>query len=129
MPEGFQSPIIFYRGDPYDRRFDSVLKFLGQVDLPVLAFADTDPTGIAIASQLPKLVGIVLPSLDALEKQLQNPLTAGKELFVDQYPIYGQMLENQERSHPCYSVWALISKHAAGVIQERWVESAMRTVA
>jgi len=129
LPEGCHSPIVVYRGDPYESRFDNVSKFLAQADLPVLAFVDADPAGIAIASQLPKLVGIMLPSLDALEEQLQDPQTARKDLFVDQYPVYGQMLEKLERSHPCYPVWALISKYAAGVIQERWVQSTMQTLA
>ena len=117
------SPLVVYRGDPHESRFDNVLKFLAQAGLPVLAFMDADPAGIAIASKLPNLVGMVLPPLDALEEQLRNPQTARKNLFMDQYPVYGQALDGLGGDHPCHPVWKLISKYAAGVVQERWIKT------
>lgn len=126
LPEVFQSPLVVYRGDPNESRIDNVLKFLAEANLPVLAFMDADPAGIAIASQFPNLVEMVLPPLDSLEEQLRNPQTARKDLFLDQYPVYGQILDTLGSDHPCYSVWKLISKSAAGVVQERWVRASVK---
>lgn len=127
LPDRFRSPLVVYRGDPNESRIDNVLKFLAEAELPVLAFVDADPAGIAIASQFPNLTGMVLPSLDALEEQLHNPQTARKDLFIDQYPVYGQTLDTLGSDHPCYPVWKLISKSAAGVVQERWVQASVKT--
>ena len=121
LPVEYRSPLVVYRGDPHESRFDNVLKFLAQVKQPVLAFMDADPAGVTIASQLPCLVGMVLPPLDVLEDQLCNPQTARKNLFMDQYAVYGQSLDKLASNHPCHQAWKLISKYAAGVVQERWL--------
>lgn len=121
FPENYRLPLVIYRGDPTESRFDNVLKFLKHINLPVLAFMDADPAGIAIACQLPGLIGMVLPSFELLGTQLCDPKTARTDLFHDQYPVYGQELEKLDVSHPCKPVWDLVSKHAAGVVQERWV--------
>lgn len=126
LPVEYRSPLVIYRGDPQESRFDNVLKFLVQAGLPVLAFVDADPAGVAIASQLPNLVGMVLPPLDVLEEQLSNPQTARKNLFMDQYPVYGQALDTLGGDHPCHPVWKLISKCAAGVVQERWIHGSVK---
>lgn len=80
--------MVVYRGAPHESRFDHVLRFLAQAELPVHAFMDADPAGVAIASLLPNLVGMVLPQPDALEEQLRTPQTGRKDLFLDQYTIY-----------------------------------------
>lgn len=121
LPDCYRSPLVLYRGDPNESRFDNVLKFLSHLDLPVLAFMDADPAGISIASQLPGLVGMVLPSLDVLESQLNHPHTARLDLFHDQCPVYGGTLDKLDVVHPCKPVWNLVSKHAAGIVQERWI--------
>lgn len=123
LPKEFQSPLVIYRGDPNESRVDNVLKFLAEAELPVLAFMDADPAGIAIASQFPNLAGMVLPPLPILEEQLRNPRTARKGLFLDQYPVYGSVLDALPVGHPCEGVWRLISRTAAGVVQERWIKS------
>ncbi len=121
LPDCYRTPLVLYRGDPNESRFDNVLKFLSHLDLPVLAFMDADPAGIAIACQLPGLVGMVLPSLNVLESQLCHPHTARLDLFHEQYPIYSGTLDQLDVDHPCSLVWKLISKHAAGIVQERWI--------
>lgn len=122
LPEGFQTPLVVYRGDPNESRIDNVLKFLTEIELPVLAFMDADPAGIAIASQFPNLVGMVLPPVETLEEQLHNPRSARKDLFIDQYPVYGSVLAALPAGHPCEGVWQLISRAAAGLVQERWIQ-------
>lgn len=121
LPELFRSPLVVYRGDPNESRIDNVLKFLAEAELPVLAFMDADPAGIAIASQFPNLAGMVLPPTTVLEEQLRNPRTARKDLFLDQYSVYGSVLDALPADHPCESAWKLISRTAAGVVQERWI--------
>lgn len=129
LPVEYRSPLVVYRGDPHESRFDHVLRFLAQAELPVLAFMDADPAGVAIASLLPNLVGMVLPQPDVLQEQLRNPQTARKDLFLDQYTIYSQTLDSLGSEHPCHPVWNLISKCAAGVVQERWIQEAVKIFA
>ena len=126
LTDRFQSPLVVYRGDPNESRIDNVLKFLAEAELPVLAFVDADPAGIAIASQFPNLAGMVLPPIEILVEQLRNPRTARKDLFLDQYPVYGSMLDALPAGHPCHGAWNLISRAAAGVVQERWIQECIR---
>lgn len=126
LPDLLRSPLVVYRGDPNESRIDNVLKFLAETKLPVLAFVDADPAGLAIACQLPNLLGMVLPPFDILKEQLHNPQTARKDLFMDQYPLYGQTLDTLGRDHPCYPAWKLISKSASGIVQERWVQTSVK---
>lgn len=126
LPEGFQSPLVIYRGDPNESRIENVLRFLVQAELPVLAFMDADPAGVAIASQFPNFAGIVLPPIDIIEEQLSNPRMARKDLFLEQYPVYRNMLDALPSGHPCESTWRLISRSAAGVVQERWIQAQLR---
>jgi len=120
FPAEFNSPLVLYRGDINESRMDNVLAFLRHMALPVLAFVDADPAGINIATQLPDLVGIVGPSVIDLEAQLKDG-TARKDLFYNQYPVYGAMLDEMGKTHCCFLLWSLISKYKACVVQERWI--------
>lgn len=121
FPEEFKSPLVVYRGDANESRFDNVLAFLRYMNLPVLAFVDADPAGIHIASQLPELVGMVTPKAIELEAQLKEG-SARKDLFYSQYPVYSQSLERMDATNCCYPLWNLISKHKACIVQERWID-------
>jgi hypothetical protein len=123
LPNVFSSPLVVYRGDPNESRLDSVQQFLSHSGLPILAFMDIDPAGIAMASQLPNFVGMVAPALDVLEEQLRSPKTGRRDLFSAQYPVYGQILDRLPADSPCKAIWELVSKHKAGVVQERWISS------
>lgn len=122
LPEQYNSPLVVYRGDPSESRFDNVLELLRHLNLPVLAFVDADPAGISMASRMPGILGIVAPSLLELEEQLGR-ISARKDLFYSQYPVYGSSLDQLHGSHCCYELWKLISKYKAGVVQERWINS------
>lgn len=126
FPADFRDPLVIYRGDPNESRVENVLKFLAQAKLPVLAFMDADPAGVAIASQFPNLAGLALPPSDILEEQLRNPRTARKDLFLDQFAVYGKMLDALPAGHPCEEAWQMISRIAAGVVQERWIQETVR---
>lgn len=121
LPECYRSPLVIYRGDPNESRMDNVLKFLTILELPVIAFMDADPAGISMASKLPGFVGMVTPSISELESQLSNPRTARLDLFHEQYPVHRGTLDKLTANHPCKPVWDLVSKYAAGIVQERWI--------
>lgn len=122
LPEKFKSPLVVYRGDANESRLDAVLSFLQHINLPVFAFVDADLAGINIAMQLPGLVGILSPDRAELERQFMHG-SARQDLFYNQYPVYGPSLERMPVSHCCYPLWALIEKHKACIVQERWISS------
>ena len=124
LPEAFSSPLVIYHGDPNESRLDNVQHFLGKINLPVLAFMDIDPAGIFMANKLPKLVAMIAPSKDTLEIQLSSPQTGRRDLFQSQLPSFGNALNNLPITSPCFSLWHLVDKHRAGIVQERWIGGA-----
>lgn len=128
LPDAYQSPLIVYRGDPNESRFDKVQQFLANVNLPVLAFMDIDPAGIAMASQLVNLVGMVTPNLIVLEEQMCSPKTGRRDLFQTQYAGYKNLLDQLPENSPCKYLWTLVSKYRAGVVQERWISATSCTL-
>lgn len=121
LPAEYQSPLVIYRGDPYESRVNNVLEFLAELKLPVLAFVDADPSGIMIAANLPGIIGLVTPDLVTLEEQLASPRTGRRDLFRDQYPRVQNTLDGIDLDSPCRRVLDLILKHRSGVVQERWI--------
>jgi len=121
LPEAFGSPLVIYHGDPNESRLDNVQHFLDIINLPVLAFMDIDPAGIFMANKLPKLVAMIAPTKDTLEIQLSSPQTGRRDLFQSQYLNYGNALNNLPITSPCFSLWHLVDKHRAGIVQERWI--------
>lgn len=121
LPEAFCSPLVIYHGDPNESRLDNVQHFLNHINLPVFAFMDIDPAGIFMANKLPNLVAMIAPNKDALELQLRSPRTGRRDLFQSQYLNYGSALNNLLVTSPCFSLWHLVDKHRAGVVQERWI--------
>lgn len=122
LPECYNCPLVVYRGDATESRFDNVKKFLEYVKLPVLAFVDVDLASIVIASNLPNIVGMVTPQADELDRQLSDG-SARKDLFYNQHPVYASTLESLTNTHCCYQIWKLVSKHKACVVQERWINN------
>lgn len=121
LPDRFQSPLVIYRGDTNESRFHNVLSFLNAIHLPVLAFTDADPAGLAIATCLPRLEGIIFPPQRILIKQLNDPKIGRSDLFHNQYPVYSQALDDLPKGHPCQNAWKAIKQAGKGVVQERWI--------
>lgn len=121
LPEVFCSPVVIYHGDPNESRLDNVQHFLNRINLPVLAFMDIDPAGIFMASKLPNLVAMIAPAKDTLEMQLGSPQAGRRDLFQSQCLNYGNALNNLPINSPCLSLWHLVEKHRAGIVQERWI--------
>ena len=122
------SPLLIYRGDPHESRLDNVLQFLAQVDLPVLAFMDIDPAGIATAAKLPRLAGMLAPEATILEPLLAAAQSGRRDLFQAQYAVHGQQLDDLGSEHPGAMLWLLLVKHRSAVVQERWIGSGTRCV-
>lgn len=121
LPEAFSSPLVIYHGDPHESRLDNVQHFLNHINLPVLAFMDIDPAGIFMANKLPNLVAMIAPAKDVLEIQLSSPQTGRRDLFQSQHLNYGNALNDLPSNSPCLSLWQLVEKHRAGIVQERWI--------
>lgn len=121
LPAPYTDALVIYRGDPLESRLDNVQALLERLALPVLAFPDADPAGLAQAASLPRLEGIVLPRVDVLATQLRNPKMARSDLFYDQFPVYSSVLDALACSHPCRNVWRLLTETKSGITQERWI--------
>jgi len=121
FPVEYRSPLVVYRGDVHESRTDNVLAFISEAKLPVLAFVDADPAGVAIAAGLPGLVGMVVPDLLTLEVQLSSPQTGRRDLFQDQYPNVQNAIAAIPHGAPCRPVLDLILKCRSAVVQERWI--------
>lgn len=121
LPAPFESPLVLYRGDASESRLDNVKRFLSKMDLPVLAFMDIDPAGIAMANQFPNLAGVVAPDMATLDKLLRAPQTGRRDLFQSQYSGYRHVLESLPIDGPCRALWNIVSEHRAGLVQERWI--------
>ena len=121
LPVEYRSPLVVYRGDPHESRIDNVLAFLGEAELPVLAFVDADPAGVVIAAGLPWLVGMVTPDLLTLNKQLSSPQIGRRDLFQVQYSSVQNAIAGIPADAPCRLVLDLILKYRSAVVQERWI--------
>jgi hypothetical protein len=128
LPPKHDAPLVIYHGDPQESRLDNVMAFLSSIRLPVLAFMDADPAGIAMASRLPGIAGVVLPPQDDLEAQLRSPAMRRTDLYTNQLPIHQATLRALPLGHPCYGAWRLVERHRAGIVQERWIGSQRCTV-
>ena len=121
LSEEFGSPLVLYHGDPHESRLDNVQRFLTHAKLPVLAFMDIDPAGIAMASRLPNLAAIIAPRSSVLEQQLSSPKTGRRDLFQSQYATNWQALDDLPVDSACLPLWEMIKRHRSGIVQERWI--------
>ena len=121
LPVEYRSPLVVYRGDPYESRIDNVLTFLGDAKLPVLAFVDADLAGVVIAASFPWLVGMVTPDLHTLNQQLSSPQIGRRDLFQNQYPSVQNAIAGIPADAPCRGVLDLILSYRSAVVQEYWI--------
>lgn len=121
LPSQYASPLVIYRGDKDESSNNTVMHFLKNVDLPVLAYVDIDPAGLVIASKLPRLQGIVAPNLEDLEKLLSSTASKRLDLYDKQYGPYSAFLEKLPPTDPARKLWEIIKKYRAGLVQERFI--------
>ena len=105
--------IAVFRGDNVYKP-DSASKALDARTDPVWSFPDLDPAGLGIASQLPRLAGLVFPWA-SLEHALNERRMI--ELFESQMPQWEATVERC--THPdIVRAWALIRRRGFGLNQE-----------
>ncbi|MEB0222880.1 hypothetical protein [Pseudomonas sp. 10S4] len=62
------NPLVVFRGAPGSYKIDSAHRLLKDLGLPVIAFTDYDPEGLAIAATLPFFSQYLAPGTQCLEK-------------------------------------------------------------
>ncbi len=62
------NPLVVFRGAPGSYKVDSAYRLLDDLGLPVIAFTDYDPEGLAIAATLPYFSRYLAPGARCLEK-------------------------------------------------------------
>lgn len=77
----FLDPLLVYRGDAINPTNGSKL-FAAKATTPVVAFVDFDPQGLNIASSLPNVTGLVLPT--------EIGEIGRTDLFINQLHLLGQ---------------------------------------
>ena len=87
----------------------------------MIAFVDIDPKGLHIAGCCPRLRGVVAPKASVLEATLANPASARTDLYVKQLPGVEGFLRSVAPDSAIGSLWAVMQKHRAGAVQERWL--------
>lgn len=126
LPPPLDDPLVLYRGDPFESRQDNVMAFLRASGLPVMAFFDVDPQGLAMAAVLPNLAAFVAPSIDTigdllLEKKAENKRILQPGLYQQQYAQAGISLDQLAPTHPCARLWCFVQSQRAGIAQEWWI--------
>lgn len=114
------NPLVIYRGDQGEGQLNHVLAFLQAASLPVYAFVDLDPQALGEASQLPRLAGVVAPSLTDLHLMLTNMENKRTDLFDTQAHQWARLLDALPPSSPCYDLWSVIKRNQAGITVERF---------
>ncbi|WP_454734191.1 DUF7281 domain-containing protein [Cupriavidus pauculus] len=111
--------LAIFRGDTKFGLNDASEAIAGHA-AQVLAFTDFDPAGLFIASQLPRLAGLVLPELD----WLRDATIRGKrhDLYEDQIGQCAGMLEAPVQADIARA-FRLLRELKAGYAQE-WMERA-----
>lgn len=68
-----KNPLIVYRGDTQEgARADAVNQLIQKTSLPVVAFFDFDPSGLIMASRLPRLNQMLAPPIPILKEAIQS---------------------------------------------------------
>lgn len=106
-----RDPLVIYRGDTQGgARTDAVHTLIESTILPVYAFVDYDPAGLAIASGLPRLDKVLAPSLQGLAALIQTHGIAKR--YLEQLTTAPHALRQFESDPRIAPLWNVI--HAAG---------------
>lgn len=121
LATGIENPIVVYRGDKEESRLDNVKAFLSAMSLPVLAFVDMDPQGLLVALSCPRLVGVLAPCKDDLERVLGSPALSRPDLYRKQLPGVEARLLGNDNCSSVRILWELIRTYRVGAVQELWI--------
>jgi hypothetical protein len=111
--EGRRSLVVF-RGDRSFSAGDSMALLLARTE-PVWAFADFDPAGLGIASNVPRLERLVLPSADWVAARLDGDRQ--RELYDRSAGHWSAVLDRCQMPQ-ITSAWAMMRARRAGLAQE-----------
>lgn len=110
------NPLILWRGGASNAAVGAAMRFLEAFRRPVWSAPDYDPEGLAIASRLPHLAGVLAPRDDVLKGLLDMSRLHGR--YSQQLPGARSTLENA--AHPDVKrLWALVRASGNALPQER----------
>lgn len=114
---GAPNPLVVFRGDAEGgSRADAVHRLIAAADIPVHAFVDLDPSGMVIASALPRLDRVVCPDLVELTDLLEAQGLGNR--FMTQLAAASLVLEKLESDSTIGPVWRVIRRAGKGLPQE-----------
>lgn len=110
------NPLVVWRGGSQRSSTGAATSFLEMFKRPVWSAPDYDPEGLAIASRLPYLAGVLAPSHEVLQTLLQESKLSDR--YRQQLPGAAPTLE--AATHPdIVALWALIRQSGKALPQER----------
>lgn len=110
------NPIVVWRGGGQRSSTGAAMSFLKMFKRPVWSAPDYDPEGLAIASRLPYLEGVLSPSHELLRTLLQESKLSDR--YRQQLP--GAIPTLEAAGHPdIVTLWALVRQSGKALPQER----------
>lgn len=112
----FSQPLVAFRGDGINTA-DAVLVFLGNSQVPVIAWPDLDPAGLLFGAGLPNLTGILAPAdpEECLSKHGRDDLYLNQLQQLDALHLHGQS----------FALEHAIRNQRKGIDQERMIAERM----
>lgn len=115
MSRAGTNPLVLWRGGAKAYTVGAAARFLAQTVIPVWSAPDYDPAGLAIAARLPRLQGVLAPSLSRLGQLLQASKL--RERYFQQ--IDGALTTLEQTDNPdVRRLWALVKASCTAVPQE-----------
>lgn len=111
-----KNPLILWRGGGSRSSVGAAMQFVEAYHSPVWSAPDYDPEGLAIASRLPHLFGILAPPDDVLRSLL------AESKLHDRYSqqLLGAKASLEQATHPDIKrLWAIVNKSRNALPQER----------
>lgn len=110
------NPLVIWRGGGQRSSTGAAMSFLELFQRPVWSAPDYDPEGLAIASRLPNLAGVLSPPLERLRVLLEESRLSDR--YRQQLPGAIRTLEAAE--HPdIVSLWKLVRQTGKALPQEK----------
>ncbi|HEM7879383.1 TPA: DUF2399 domain-containing protein, partial [Burkholderia contaminans] len=116
MSHTSSNPLILWRGGTSGASVGAATRFIEAYRRPVWSAPDYDPEGLAIASRLPHLVGVLAPRDDVLRKLLDESKLHSR--YSAQLPGAKATLD-QATNADVKRLWAIVRSSANALPQER----------
>lgn len=117
MSHTSKNPLIIWRGGGSQLSVGAAMRFIEAYRRPVWSAPDYDPEGLAIASRLPYLVGVLAPSDDMLRHLLSESKL--HERYTQQ--LLGAQTTLEQATHPdIIRLWEIIRASRNAIPQEQF---------